>query len=80
MQRTVVLIKPDALQRGLMGEILQRFERKGLKIIGMKMVSMQGTLRELPLMFKKGELFDYESAVECLIYDEDEKKIVREDL
>ncbi len=36
--RTLVLLKPDAIQRGLMGEILTRFERKGLKIVAMKMV------------------------------------------
>lgn len=40
MQRTAVLVKPDGLQRGLIGEIIQRFERKGLKLIGLKMVSM----------------------------------------
>ena len=154
IQRTVVLIKPDALQRGLMGEIVQRFENKGLKVVGMKMISMGGRLvedwyghikdkdffprvrdfmtstpvvamviegfaavdvvrricglerkgymaemgsirgdftmsggqnvvhssdslesakRELALMFKKGEIFEYESATECLIYDQDEK-------
>ena len=38
MQRTVVLLKPDALQRGLVGEIIGRFERKGLKLVGMKMM------------------------------------------
>ncbi|MBL7036223.1 nucleoside-diphosphate kinase [Candidatus Microgenomates bacterium] len=40
MQKTVVLIKPDGLQRGLVGEIMHRFERKGLKLIGLKMVTM----------------------------------------
>lgn len=154
MQRTIVLVKPDALQRGLAGEIITRFERKGLKIVGMKMVSMGGKLvedwyehikdkdffsrvrafmtstpvvalviegfqavtvvrricglerkgymaemgsirgdftmsggqnvvhssdseesakREIPIMFKPEEIFDYESATECLIYDEEEK-------
>ena len=38
--QTAVLVKPDGLQRGLIGEIIGRFERKGLKLIGMKMVSM----------------------------------------
>lgn len=37
-ERTLILLKPDAVQRGLLGEILTRFERKGLKVIGMKMV------------------------------------------
>jgi len=38
VQQTLVLIKPDGVQRGLIGEILKRFEQRGLKIIGMKMV------------------------------------------
>jgi nucleoside-diphosphate kinase len=40
MQRTAVLVKPDGLQRGLIGEIITRFERKGLKLAGLKMVRM----------------------------------------
>ena len=36
IQRTFIILKPDAVQRGLTGEILARFERKGLKIVGMK--------------------------------------------
>jgi nucleoside-diphosphate kinase len=47
MQRTLVLLKPDAIQRGLVGEIIQRFERKGLKLIGCKMMSLdEAVLRE----------------------------------
>ena len=38
MERTLVVFKPDAVQRGIIGEILTRFERAGLKIIGMKMI------------------------------------------
>ncbi len=38
MEQTVVLIKPDGVKRGLVGEVLHRFERVGLKIVGMKMV------------------------------------------
>lgn len=38
MEQTVVLIKPDGVKRGLMGEIIHRIERMGLKIVGMKMV------------------------------------------
>jgi len=37
-QRTLILIKPDAVQRGLMGEILGRFERKGLTLVGAKLL------------------------------------------
>jgi nucleoside-diphosphate kinase len=38
-ERTLILLKPDAVQRGIVGEIVSRFERVGLKIVGMKMVS-----------------------------------------
>lgn len=38
IERTLVLIKPDGVQRGLMGKVLQRFEDVGLKVVGMKMV------------------------------------------
>ena len=40
MQRSVVLVKPDGLQRGLVGEIMARFERKGLRLAGLKMIVM----------------------------------------
>ena len=38
MQKTLILIKPDAIQRCLIGEIISRFERKGLKIVAIKML------------------------------------------
>ncbi|MCK4968108.1 MAG: nucleoside-diphosphate kinase [Candidatus Aenigmarchaeota archaeon] len=41
MERTLILLKPDALQRSLLGEIISRFERKGLKIIGLKMMQLK---------------------------------------
>ncbi|HUY85452.1 MAG TPA: nucleoside-diphosphate kinase [Candidatus Dormibacteraeota bacterium] len=40
MERTLIITKPDAIQRGLVGEIIGRLERKGLKLIGMKMASL----------------------------------------
>lgn len=39
VQRTLIIFKPDAVQRGIVGEILSRFERVGLKIVGAKMVN-----------------------------------------
>jgi nucleoside-diphosphate kinase len=39
MERTLVILKPDTVQRGLVGEIITRFEKVGLKIVGIKMVS-----------------------------------------
>ena len=41
MERTLVLIKPDGVQRGLIGEVTKRFERKGLKLVGMKMMTLE---------------------------------------
>ena len=38
METTLILIKPDGVQRGLIGEIINRLERKGLKIVGMKLM------------------------------------------
>ncbi|MBU2229471.1 nucleoside-diphosphate kinase, partial [Patescibacteria group bacterium] len=43
-QRTLVIIKPDTLQRNLLGEVISRFERKGLKILAMKMISIDDAL------------------------------------
>lgn len=40
METTLVLLKPDTIQRGLIGEIITRFENKGLKIVGMKMMQL----------------------------------------
>lgn len=40
MERTLIIAKPDAVQRGLVGEIISRLERKGLKLIGLKMARL----------------------------------------
>lgn len=40
VERTLIILKPDALQRNLLGEVLRRFELKGLKIVGMKMMAL----------------------------------------
>jgi len=44
MERTLVLIKPDAVQRNLVGEVTRRIEQKGLKLIGMKMMQLDDTI------------------------------------
>lgn len=46
MERTFILIKPGVLQRRLVGEVVSRFERKGLKIVALKMVRMDEDLAE----------------------------------
>ena len=44
MERSLVLIKPDAIQRGLAGTIISRFEKKGLKLVAIKMLHLDKTL------------------------------------
>jgi nucleoside-diphosphate kinase len=44
MERTLIIAKPDALQRSLVGEIIKRLEQKGLKLIGVKMMSLDKAL------------------------------------
>jgi nucleoside-diphosphate kinase len=44
MERTLVLLKPDAVQRDLVGEIITRLERKGLKLVGLKMMRLSDQL------------------------------------
>ncbi len=46
MERTFIMIKPDAVQRGLIGEIIQRFERRGLKMVAMRFVHVPLELAE----------------------------------
>ncbi len=46
MERTLILVKPDAFERGLTGEILARFERKGLRIVAMKHMTVERDLAE----------------------------------
>lgn len=55
--RTLVLIKPDALKRRLSGEIISRFEHKGLKIIAMKMVKLNREQAEKHYAVHKGKPF-----------------------
>ena len=43
-ERTLVIVKPDGVQRGLIGPILTRLESRGLKIVGLKLVSVSGSL------------------------------------
>lgn len=43
-ERSLIIIKPDAIQRSIVGEIVTRFERKGLKIIGLKMMHLEDAL------------------------------------
>jgi nucleoside-diphosphate kinase len=62
LQQTLVIIKPDGVQRGLVGKILARFEERGLKIVALKMVQVSRELAEKHYAIHKGKFF-YEGLV-----------------
>ena len=57
MEISLVLIKPDAIQRGLAGEIISRLEKKGLKIVAIKMLHMDKNLARRHYAIHKGKAF-----------------------
>ena len=62
IEKTFVMIKPDGIQRGLAGDIISRFEKKGLKIIAMKMLTLSKEMAEKNYTEHKGKDF-YESLI-----------------
>jgi len=56
-ERTLVILKPDAVHRGLLGEIISRFERKGITPVGMKMIKMSNLLLDRHYAQHKGKHF-----------------------
>ena len=65
VEQTLILVKPDGIQRGLIGEIISRYERKGLKIIGMKMIQLTRTKAEELYDIHKGQSF-YDKLIEFM--------------
>jgi nucleoside-diphosphate kinase len=57
IERTLVILKPDAIQRGLAGRILARFEEKGLKVVGARLTLLQRALIEKHYEPHKGKPF-----------------------
>lgn len=57
MERTLVLVKPDGVQRGLIGEIMARLERRGLRLIGAKFMAVSQELAETHYGIHKGKPF-----------------------
>ncbi|MFO8102207.1 MAG: nucleoside-diphosphate kinase [Dehalococcoidia bacterium] len=66
MERTLILIKPDAMQRGLAGEIIARLERRGLKIVGMKLVQMDKPMAQKHYAVHEGKRF-FQSLVDYIV-------------
>jgi nucleoside-diphosphate kinase len=65
LEHTLVIIKPDAVQRGLIGEIVSRFERRGLRIVGMKLMQIDEALARRHYAVHEGKSF-YEPLI-CYI-------------
>jgi nucleoside-diphosphate kinase len=66
LQRTFVAIKPDGVERGLIGEVINRFERRGLKLVGMKLLQVTKEMAETHYGEHKGKGF-YEGLVSYII-------------
>jgi nucleoside-diphosphate kinase len=62
MERTLILVKPDGVQRNLIGQLVSRFESRGLKLIGMKFIQMSDQLAKNHYAIHQGKPF-YESLV-----------------
>jgi nucleoside-diphosphate kinase len=65
MERTLIIVKPDGVQRGLIGEVLGRFERRGLKLVGLKLIHISRDLAERHYAEHKGKPF-YAGLVEYI--------------
>ncbi len=81
MERTLVIIKPDAVNRSLIGEITTRFERKGLKIAGLKMVQLQPYVLKEHYSHHKdkefyNELISYMSSIPSIVLVLEGKEVV----
>src|SRR6476646_2344048 len=62
MERTLIIVKPEGVQRGLIGQVLARFEAKGLKIVGLKLLQIPRELAERHYAEHQGKPF-YEGLV-----------------
>ena len=65
VQRTLVILKPDAVQRGISGEILARFERRGLRIASLRLLKVDRAMAEKHYEVHKGKFF-YEDLVKVI--------------
>src|SRR5215471_6038648 len=66
MQRTLILLKPDCVQRRLIGEVIHRFERKGLRLVGMKLLKAGRDLAEKHYAVHRGKPF-YDSLLNFIL-------------
>jgi nucleoside-diphosphate kinase len=57
LEQTLVIVKPDGVQRGLVGEVISRFERRGMKLVGMRLIEIDRPLAERHYAIHKGKPF-----------------------
>ncbi len=57
MERTLIILKPDAINRSIVGDVILRFERKGLKIVGLKLVHLDDKMLDIHYAHHKGKPF-----------------------
>jgi nucleoside-diphosphate kinase len=65
VERTLVLVKPDGVQRGLVGEVISRLERRGLRLVAAKFLQVDLTLAEQHYAIHKGKKF-YDSLIQYI--------------
>lgn len=65
MERSLVLVKPDGVQRGLVGEVISRLERRGLRLVAAKFMAVSQELAETHYAIHKGKLF-YEGLIDYI--------------
>ena len=65
MEQTLVIVKPDGVQRGFIGEIITRFERRGLRIVALRMLQMSRAMAEKHYAVHKGKHF-YDQLVDYI--------------
>ena len=66
MERTLIIVKPEGVQRGLIGNVLARFEQRGLKLVGLKLIQITPELAEQHYGVHKGKPF-YEPLLKFLV-------------
>ena len=65
-ERTLVVLKPDAVQRGIAGELISRFERRGLRVAAMRLLKVDRAMAEKHYAVHKGKFF-YDDLVKMII-------------
>lgn len=66
MERTLVLVKPDGVQRGLVGEVISRLERRGLRLVAAKFMQVSSELAETHYAIHKGKPF-YDGLIQYIV-------------